>query len=227
MDLSTTVLLSVSECLTEGVFRMALELCHEQNFLTSKVTLLNQIELDANASTCVPGTVSVTPFLSLVQRNQKLIKPYGTTSIKVVYLSVRYPIHCQSITFIYSFQITHSQGAVTQTLMDGAAQRIQIVPSDSGLSLPQRIQVCFIQCILKAAMKSLFSPSFVYGPSLFASFYCLKCKYSVLGSRDYLFINRKKKIIPMLGGCFFFLLRFLRGTKIITAELKKMLFLKL
>lgn len=111
--------------------------------------------------------------------------------------------------------------------MDGAAQRIQIVPSDSGLSLPQRIQVCFIQCILKAAMKSLFSPSFVYGPSLFASFYCLKCKYSVLGSRDYLFINRKKKIIPMLGGCFFFLLRFLRGTKIITAELKKMLFLKL
>ena len=38
-------------------------------------------------------------------------------------------------------EITHSQGAVTQTLMDGAAQRIQIVPSDSGLSLPQRIQV--------------------------------------------------------------------------------------
>nr|XP_038037370.1 nuclear receptor subfamily 2 group C member 1 isoform X1 [Anas platyrhynchos] len=39
------------------------------------------------------------------------------------------------------FPITHSQGAVTQTLMDGTAQRIQIVPSDSGLSLPQRIQI--------------------------------------------------------------------------------------
>ncbi|KAM6386526.1 nuclear receptor subfamily 2 group C member 1 isoform 2-T3 [Alca torda] len=38
-------------------------------------------------------------------------------------------------------EITHSQGAVTQTLMDGTAQRIQIVPADSGLSLPQRIQI--------------------------------------------------------------------------------------
>ncbi|NXJ97079.1 NR2C1 protein, partial [Corythaixoides concolor] len=37
--------------------------------------------------------------------------------------------------------ITHSQGAVTETLMDGTAQRIQIVPADSGLSLPQRIQI--------------------------------------------------------------------------------------
>lgn len=83
--------------------------------------------------------------------------------------------------------------------MDGAAQRIQIVPSDSGLSLPQRIQVCFIQYILKAAVKSLFSPTFVYASFLFASFYCLRCKYSVLGSRDYLFINRGKNIIPMLG----------------------------
>lgn len=178
---------------------MALEHCHEQNFLMSRITLLNQIELDANVSTCVPRTVSDTPFLSLVQRNQKLIKPDGSTSVKVVYLSLRYPIHCQSITFIYSLQITHSQGAVTQTLMDGAAQRIQIVPSDSGLSLPQRIQVCFIQYILKAAVKSLFSPTFVYASFLFASFYCLRCKYSVLGSRDYLFINREKNTIPMLG----------------------------
>ncbi|XP_075007449.1 nuclear receptor subfamily 2 group C member 1 isoform X7 [Calonectris borealis] len=38
-------------------------------------------------------------------------------------------------------EITQSQGAVTQTLMDGTAQRIQIVPADSGLSLPQRIQI--------------------------------------------------------------------------------------
>ncbi|PKU47262.1 nuclear receptor subfamily 2 group c member 1 isoform x1 [Limosa lapponica baueri] len=38
-------------------------------------------------------------------------------------------------------EITHSQGAATQTLMDGTPQRIQIVPADSGLSLPQRIQI--------------------------------------------------------------------------------------
>ncbi|XP_019344869.2 nuclear receptor subfamily 2 group C member 1 isoform X3 [Alligator mississippiensis] len=38
-------------------------------------------------------------------------------------------------------EIAHSQGAATQTLMDGTAQRIQIVPGDSGLSLPQRIQI--------------------------------------------------------------------------------------
>ncbi|XP_072856374.1 nuclear receptor subfamily 2 group C member 1 isoform X2 [Pogona vitticeps] len=38
-------------------------------------------------------------------------------------------------------EMTHSQGSVTQTLMDGTAQRIQIVPADTGLSLPQRIQI--------------------------------------------------------------------------------------
>ncbi|XP_026554357.1 nuclear receptor subfamily 2 group C member 1 isoform X1 [Pseudonaja textilis] len=38
-------------------------------------------------------------------------------------------------------EITHSQGSVTQTLMDGTAQRIQIVPADAGLSLPQRIEI--------------------------------------------------------------------------------------
>ncbi|XP_074867872.1 nuclear receptor subfamily 2 group C member 1 isoform X3 [Carettochelys insculpta] len=38
-------------------------------------------------------------------------------------------------------EIAHSQGSITQTLMDGTAQRIQIVPADSGLSLPQRIQI--------------------------------------------------------------------------------------
>nr|XP_034984261.1 nuclear receptor subfamily 2 group C member 1 isoform X2 [Zootoca vivipara] len=38
-------------------------------------------------------------------------------------------------------EIAHSQGSVTQTLMDGTAQRIQIVPADTGLSLPQRIQI--------------------------------------------------------------------------------------
>ncbi|XP_063164962.1 nuclear receptor subfamily 2 group C member 1 isoform X3 [Candoia aspera] len=38
-------------------------------------------------------------------------------------------------------EVTHSQGSVTQTLMDGTAQRIQIVPADAGLSLPQRIQI--------------------------------------------------------------------------------------
>ncbi|NWJ01158.1 N2C1A protein, partial [Crypturellus undulatus] len=37
--------------------------------------------------------------------------------------------------------ISRSREAVTQTLMDGSAQRIQIVPADSGLSLPQRIQI--------------------------------------------------------------------------------------
>ncbi|XP_057280774.1 nuclear receptor subfamily 2 group C member 1 isoform X1 [Pezoporus wallicus] len=38
-------------------------------------------------------------------------------------------------------EIAHSQEAVSQTLMDGTPQRIQIVPADSGLSLPQRIQI--------------------------------------------------------------------------------------
>ncbi|XP_015668247.1 nuclear receptor subfamily 2 group C member 1 [Protobothrops mucrosquamatus] len=38
-------------------------------------------------------------------------------------------------------EITHSQGSVTQTLMDRTPQRIQIVPADAGLSLPQRIQI--------------------------------------------------------------------------------------
>ncbi|XP_015270127.1 PREDICTED: nuclear receptor subfamily 2 group C member 1 isoform X2 [Gekko japonicus] len=38
-------------------------------------------------------------------------------------------------------EIAHSQGSVTQTLMDGSAQRIQIVPADTGLTLPQRIQI--------------------------------------------------------------------------------------
>ncbi|XP_013914584.1 PREDICTED: nuclear receptor subfamily 2 group C member 1 isoform X1 [Thamnophis sirtalis] len=38
-------------------------------------------------------------------------------------------------------QMGESQGSVTQTLMDGTPQRIQIVPADVGLSLPQRIQI--------------------------------------------------------------------------------------
>ncbi|XP_065526658.1 nuclear receptor subfamily 2 group C member 1 isoform X3 [Lathamus discolor] len=38
-------------------------------------------------------------------------------------------------------EIAHSHEAVSQTLMDGTPQRIQIVPADSGLSLPQRIQI--------------------------------------------------------------------------------------
>ncbi|XP_042324227.1 nuclear receptor subfamily 2 group C member 1 isoform X1 [Sceloporus undulatus] len=38
-------------------------------------------------------------------------------------------------------EMAHSQGSVTQTLMDGTSQRIQIVPADTGLSLPQRIQI--------------------------------------------------------------------------------------
>nr|XP_056703070.1 nuclear receptor subfamily 2 group C member 1 isoform X2 [Euleptes europaea] len=38
-------------------------------------------------------------------------------------------------------EIVHSQGSITQTLMDGSAQRIQIVPADSGLTLPQRMQI--------------------------------------------------------------------------------------
>ncbi|XP_038009110.1 nuclear receptor subfamily 2 group C member 1 isoform X2 [Motacilla alba alba] len=38
-------------------------------------------------------------------------------------------------------QVTHSQEGGTQTLMDGTPQRIQIVPTDSGLSLSQRIQI--------------------------------------------------------------------------------------
>ncbi|XP_054843847.1 nuclear receptor subfamily 2 group C member 1 isoform X2 [Eublepharis macularius] len=38
-------------------------------------------------------------------------------------------------------EIAHSQASVTQTLMDGSAQRIQIVPADTGLTLPQRIQI--------------------------------------------------------------------------------------
>ncbi|XP_060633286.2 nuclear receptor subfamily 2 group C member 1 isoform X1 [Anolis sagrei] len=38
-------------------------------------------------------------------------------------------------------QMTQSQGSANQTLMDGTAQRIQIVPGDAGVSLPQRIQI--------------------------------------------------------------------------------------
>uniref|UniRef100_A0A803TXW3 Nuclear receptor subfamily 2 group C member 1 n=1 Tax=Anolis carolinensis TaxID=28377 RepID=A0A803TXW3_ANOCA len=38
-------------------------------------------------------------------------------------------------------QMAQSQGSATQTLMDGTAQRIQIVPADAGVSLPQRIQI--------------------------------------------------------------------------------------
>ncbi|XP_048358331.1 nuclear receptor subfamily 2 group C member 1 isoform X2 [Sphaerodactylus townsendi] len=38
-------------------------------------------------------------------------------------------------------EIAHTQGSVTQTLMDGPAQRIQIVPADTGLTMPQRIQI--------------------------------------------------------------------------------------
>ncbi|XP_030070072.1 nuclear receptor subfamily 2 group C member 1 isoform X1 [Microcaecilia unicolor] len=41
-----------------------------------------------------------------------------------------------------SKKISHSQGTATQAaLMDGTPQRIQIVPADLGLSLPQRIQI--------------------------------------------------------------------------------------
>ncbi|KAJ7410815.1 Nuclear receptor subfamily 2 group C member 1 [Pitangus sulphuratus] len=39
------------------------------------------------------------------------------------------------------YKVTHSQEALSQTLMDGTPQRIQIVPTDSGLSLSQRIQI--------------------------------------------------------------------------------------
>lgn len=104
--------------------------------------------------------------------------------------------------------------------MDGTAQRIQIVPADSGLSLPQRIQVCFIRYISKADMNYLFLQVFTYGSFLFGSFYLLECKYSALGGRDHFYRNRNSNASPFFF-FLFFLLRILRLQKITTTEQKK------